>query len=379
MAGAVTALLAYFMASPATAQKVANPGTFTLSLDTGEINIKTTSFGIGGAPACSNGSDDESDLDTLSDYPADPQCSGPEDNSEVVTGLQPVEPVDLTGTIDAAGNVSVPSSGVSFPDTWIEADGAGVITVQILAVGTQTGTLNPITGLADITAKLRIKLNNSLLGSGCYIGSSSGIPIPLTTGSRPANGTMPAMSGVPYNTTDGSATLVDNTFDVPGASGCGLFGILNGTINSQLGLPSTDANSVSLTGFSSPILLPGVVAAFTATPTNLSVAFNASGSSAAAGIAAYSWNFGDGSPAGSGVSPLHTYASAGTYTVTLTVTDTQGDAAIKSGPVTVTAPGNVAPTAVASAVPSSGVAPLLVGFDGSGSSDPDGSIVSYSW
>ena len=38
-----------------------------------------------------------------------------------------------------------------------------------------------------------------------------------------------------------------------------------------------------------------------------------------------------------------------------------------------------APTAVAAAAPTSGSAPLNVNFDGSGSSDPDGTIVSYNW
>ena len=42
------------------------------------------------------------------------------------------------------------------------------------------------------------------------------------------------------------------------------------------------------------------------------------------GIAAYSWNFGDGSTPGAGSSPSHTYAIGGTYSVDLTVTDVDG-------------------------------------------------------
>lgn len=41
--------------------------------------------------------------------------------------------------------------------------------------------------------------------------------------------------------------------------------------------------------------------------------------------------------------------------------------------------GNLAPIAVASANPDSGPAPLLVSFDGSASSDPDGTITDYDW
>jgi PKD repeat protein len=43
------------------------------------------------------------------------------------------------------------------------------------------------------------------------------------------------------------------------------------------------------------------------------------------------------------------------------------------------ASGNQTPHAVASGTPASGVAPLAVTFSSAGSSDPDGSIVSYSW
>jgi PKD repeat protein len=44
-----------------------------------------------------------------------------------------------------------------------------------------------------------------------------------------------------------------------------------------------------------------------------------------------------------------------------------------------TAAGNQSPAAVMSALPTSGLAPLNVAFDGGGSSDADGSIVSYAW
>ena len=40
---------------------------------------------------------------------------------------------------------------------------------------------------------------------------------------------------------------------------------------------------------------------------------------------------------------------------------------------------NVAPSAVATATPTSGPAPLAVDFDGSASTDSDGTIASYSW
>ncbi|HEY7892580.1 MAG TPA: PKD domain-containing protein, partial [Solirubrobacteraceae bacterium] len=68
---------------------------------------------------------------------------------------------------------------------------------------------------------------------------------------------------------------------------------------------------------------------FTGTPTANSAAFSAHGSSTnklgsiAAGIASYSWDFGDGQ-SGTGATPSHSYAAAGTYTVSVTATDTLG-------------------------------------------------------
>lgn len=57
-----------------------------------------------------------------------------------------------------------------------------------------------------------------------------------------------------------------------------------------------------------------------------SASFNGSGSSDSDGsVARYDWNFGDGTALTNGGStPSHTYASAGMFTVTLTVTDNEG-------------------------------------------------------
>jgi len=55
----------------------------------------------------------------------------------------------------------------------------------------------------------------------------------------------------------------------------------------------------------------------------LTCAFDGSGSSDPEGSVTYAWDFGDQST-GTGPTPSHTYASSGTYTVTLTVTDTAG-------------------------------------------------------
>ena len=116
---------------------------------------------------------------------------------------------------------------------------------------------------------------------------------------------------------------------------------------------------------------------FGVTTQGYSAFFDASGSSAPSGqsIASYAWEFGDGSPAGSGVTPSHTYAQAGSFTATLTVTTNTGrTSSIAKSLVT------QAPHAKPVAVISSSASGLTGSFDGSGSTASDGAtITGYQW
>ena len=88
-------------------------------------------------------------------------------------------------------------------------------------------------------------------------------------------------------------------------------------------------------------------------------------------IVAWSWSFGDGATS-SDRNPPHTYESAGTYTVRLTVTDNRGATASASRSFTV--PPNVGPTA-AFTFACSGLACTFTDQ----STDPDGRVVAWSW
>lgn len=94
-------------------------------------------------------------------------------------------------------------------------------------------------------------------------------------------------------------------------------------------------------------------------------------------IVSWDWSFGDGGTA-AGASVTHAYTSAGTFTVTLTVTDNGGltDTATTTATISdmsllpVADPGG----------PYSGFVNEAVSLDGSGSTDPDGgAIQSWSW
>lgn len=90
------------------------------------------------------------------------------------------------------------------------------------------------------------------------------------------------------------------------------------------GVASGSPNALATTAAIGVDLPP--VAAFTfSCAKNRSCSFNASTSTDVEGIVSYAWTFGDGAT-GSGVTPSHRYSAAGTYSVTLAVTDTAGQA-----------------------------------------------------
>ena len=124
------------------------------------------------------------------------------------------------------------------------------------------------------------------------------------------------------------------------------------------------------------------VAAFSYTPTNPGVGawiqFNGAASSDADGsIASYAWDFGDGSSDAGSVA-WKFFSAAGTYLVTLTVTDDDGATNAISQPVVV-GTSNVAPNAAFAFLPSSPQVAEWVRFDASSSSDSDGTIANYQW
>ncbi|MDJ0805370.1 MAG: PKD domain-containing protein [Gammaproteobacteria bacterium] len=108
--------------------------------------------------------------------------------------------------------------------------------------------------------------------------------------------------------------------------------------------------------------------------------FDGSGSSDPDGsIVSYLWTFGDGASA-STESPTHTYTAAGTYPVTLTVTDDDNARDSASTSATIIAVDTSTPPIADAGGPYSGTVDNPVTFNGTGSTDPDGgAIVRYDW
>jgi hypothetical protein len=99
-----------------------------------------------------------------------------------------------------------------------------------------------------LSLPVRVKLENVLLGNDCYIGSgTSPVVLNLTSGSTITKGSLHPIegaSGLITTRNEGriavitGTSLVDNTFTVPAASGCGPHGILDPLIDTKLGLPA---------------------------------------------------------------------------------------------------------------------------------------------
>lgn len=105
-------------------------------------------------------------------------------------------------------------------------------------------------GQPIVTLPVKVRLQNALLDPNCSIGSDSD-PIVL----RPRNTTTPSASiatGALDGTPNASGPLIsitvrstqgDDSFAVPGASGCGLLGLADAAINLRQGLPSPSGNN----------------------------------------------------------------------------------------------------------------------------------------
>ncbi len=149
------------------------------------------------------------------------------------------------------------------------------------------------------------------------------------------------------------------------------------TVTDNLGAATTSTQSVRVGAVNQP-----PVALFTNDPTvgtpGVWMQFNASASADPDGmIAAYAWSFGDGKT-DTGPVAWQRYATAGSYLVTLTVTDNLGATAVATRTVQVGNP-NQSPVAVFSVLPASPSVGAWARFDATASTDPDGTIVTYQW
>ena len=111
----------------------------------------------------------------------------------------------------------------------------------------------------------------------------------------------------------------------------------NASVNKLSSIGSGSPNRLLYALFGGPPVDSPPNATFTFSCSGLTCTFHGEGSTDDHGITGYAWDFGDLS-GDSGPTPDHTYSSGGTFTVSLTVTDTAGQTDVESRSVTVTPP-----------------------------------------
>jgi PKD repeat protein len=178
-----------------------------------------------------------------------------------------------------------------------------------------------------------------------------------------------------YETDTGTTATTSKTYATAGPVTVGL------RVTDNQGATATTTRSLSVNqGANTP---PS--ASFTAAPnpatTGQAVAFDASASADTDGaVARYEWDLdGNGSyetDTGATKTTSKTYATSGSVTVGLRVTDNQGATATTTRALTVT---NRAPTASFTVSPSPAATRQSVTFDGGASTDPDGTVAKYEW
>jgi PKD repeat protein len=205
---------------------------------------------------------------------------------------------------------------------------------------------------------------------------ASGVSVSFIAASSTSVGD--TITSTTWNFGDGSAPVftaaapatTSHTFTTPGVHTVTL------TAVDSLGNLTTVSHPVAIGAAPTAAFAPSPAAALV----NAAITFAGSGSSDAnpgGSITGYSWNFGDGSAAGTGATVQHAYAASGSYTVTLTVADSLG----LTGTVSHVVKAGRSPTAAFTPAAASGGAPFSVTFAATGSSDPNpgGSIAGYSW
>jgi hypothetical protein len=202
-----------------------------------------------------------------------PTVTFPDGNSaDIFTTVSPTDGNELSGPV-----LDVPIPGLSnfapgFTSAFVQVQLAGPIT-QFAPLS--TGENYPLFELP-----LKFHLWNAFLGLNCYVGSNSA-PILLeptagTTAPPAPNTPITGNSGTVSLNSDpngysdlivgfSGATLVDNSFSVPGATGCGIAGSADWLVDLLFGLGSAAGrNSATLTNVSTTLAADSSVTDLTA-------------------------------------------------------------------------------------------------------------------
>jgi hypothetical protein len=146
---------------------------------------------------------------------------------------KPLDPVNqVTSSIELAGPIT--------PNTVVDPTGTKAFFCATGSLGSCFGAPSPFSA---IRVPIKVHLHNLLLGPNCYIGTNTN-PIVLNLQETPTSA--PIENGVGNATVVTGVEVADDTFAVPGATGCGLLGLLDPALNLKVGLPSPSGKNAAL-------------------------------------------------------------------------------------------------------------------------------------
>jgi 5-hydroxyisourate hydrolase-like protein (transthyretin family) len=211
------------------------------------------------------------DHSSLNPVNPDTQCGSVTDNTEFFTAdpTAAYVPPAFTGSIDAAGNVTITSA--TFQKKWIHfptglaspaiAHARSTFKVANLPI---TGTADPLTGEVtlnqiDLAIFIEIQgLGNCEIPAGGGGGATPALGSPTLppTGwfslTNLTTGTSGTLTGSPYNQTNGRATVVRGDFGMPAALCTSV--LAQDSVNDMLNLPSVTGNDATFVLQSNRIL-----------------------------------------------------------------------------------------------------------------------------
>jgi uncharacterized protein YkwD len=206
--------------------------------------------------------------------------------------------------------------------------------------GADRGTLVP-----TIIAFLAVTIAGCTDASLTHIGNVPGGPVTTKLVVEPAEVTISAADSVQFQayglSASGDRTTVDLTWSTNGGTVQGkgqgnAWGVYRGGGKGKHKVVATDTSGVADTAVVTVLKPP--TAEFTYAVADLDVTFTDASTDDDGVINAWSWDFGDGVGTSTRQNPVHSYASTGSYDVTLTVTDNDGLSGTITRSVTVTGP-----------------------------------------
>jgi PKD repeat protein len=234
-------------------------------------------------------------------------------------------------------NTSTDSDGSIVRQIWNYGDGVSSSTSSpnhtYAAAGTYTVSLTVTDngGLSNTrTTTVTVGGSANTAPTANFTFTTSALTATFTDSSTDSDGTIASRS---WNFGDSTTSTVANPNKTYTAAGTYTVTL---TVTDNAGATNTVSKSVTVTAPANA----APVANFTSTTSGLTANFTDTSTDSDGTIASRSWNFGDGTTS-TVANPGKTYTAAGTYTVTLTVTDNAGATNTVSKSVTVTAPPTV--------------------------------------